>query len=213
MYIPQLSKYSYTFPDPREASDEGLLAWGGDLNENRLLTAYRNGIFPWYNEDDPILWWSPNPRLVLYLNDLKVSKSLKRNIKKYEVKFDTNFKEVIKACRDIRDETWINREIIEKYTNLHKMGFANSVETYYKGELIGGLYGISIGRVFCGESMFSKKSDASKVALYHLVERLKRLNFHFIDCQIPTNHLKSMGAIEISRERFLNELKKALNLL
>ncbi len=213
MYIPQLSKYSYTFPNPREASDEGLLAWGGDLNENRLLTAYRNGIFPWYNENDPILWWSPNPRLVLYLNDLKVSKSLKRNIKKYEVKFDTNFKEVIKACRDIRDETWINREIIEKYTNLHKMGFANSVETYYKGELVGGLYGISIGRVFCGESMFSKKSDASKVALYHLVERLKRLNFHFIDCQIPTNHLKSMGAIEISRDRFLNELKKALNLL
>ena len=215
MYIPKkVSEFSYTFPDPNESNDEGLIAWGEDLDINRILTAYRNGIFPWFNNGDPVLWWSPNPRLVFYLDDFKVSRSLKKSINKYEVRFNTNFKEVIQSCRDIRidkEGSWIVDDIIFQYTKLHDMKIAQSVETYFEGELIGGLYGLVIGSVFCGESMFSKKSDASKVALYHLVERLKRHKFDMIDCQIPSNHLKSLGAIEISRERFLKELKDGLN--
>jgi len=212
--IPQVSRYSYIFPNPREASKEGLVAWGGDLNPNRILSAYRQGIFPWYNENDPILWWSPDPRLVLFFDDLKISKSLNRNLKKYEVRFDTNFEEVIKKCRDIRllkdENTWILEEVIEQYIEIHEMGFAMSVETYHEGELIGGLYGILMGGVFCGESMFSSKSDASKVALVKLADKLQSEGYDFIDCQVPSEHLKSMGACEIGRDEFLELLEKAL---
>jgi leucyl/phenylalanyl-tRNA--protein transferase len=213
--IPQVNRYSYTFPNPRDASREGLVAWGGDLNPNRILSAYRQGIFPWYNDNDPILWWSPDPRLVLFFDDLKISKSLQRNLNKYEVRFDTNFKKVVQKCRDIRllknENTWILEEVIEKYTEIHKMGFAMSAETYYDGELVGGLYGILMGRVFCGESMFALKSDASKVALVRTAQKLQYEGYDFIDCQVPSDHLKSLGAKEISRDQFLDMLEKSLN--
>jgi len=205
-----LDKYSYSFPDPLYACDEGILAYGGDLSSTRLITAYTKGIFPWYNKTDPILWWSPNPRLVLDLSEFKISKSLKKTINKniFEIKFDTNFKEVMNQCSKINREgqegTWILPETIEAYTKLFEMKFAHSFEAYYNGELVGGGYGINIGNIFCGESMFSKMNDASKVALYYLVQRLKQNDFILIDCQIPTPHLESLGAKKIPREEFLS---------
>jgi len=212
--IPQINRYYHTFPNPRDSSKEGLVAWGGDLNPNRILSAYRQGIFPWYNDSDPILWWSPDPRLVLFFDEIKISKSLKRNLKKYEVKFDTNFEEVIKKCREIRvsngENTWILEDVIEQYIEIHKMGFAMSVETYHKGELIGGLYGILMGKVFCGESMFALKRDASKVALVRLAQKLESEGYDFIDCQVPSEHLKSMGAKEVERDEFLDMLNMGL---
>jgi leucyl/phenylalanyl-tRNA--protein transferase len=210
-----LNKYSHIFPDPKFACDEGILAYGGDLDPNRIITAYRNGIFPWYNENDPILWWSPNPRLILELNEFKVSKTLQKSINKniFEVKFDTNFTQVMIECQKIKrnkqNKTWINNEVIKAYTKIHEMGFAHSFEAYLDGELVGGGYGIVIGDIFCGESMFSKVNDSSKVALYHLVQRLKKKNFRLIDCQIPTTHLKSLGAKTINRENFLNIIHSA----
>ncbi len=214
IYIPKLSKYSYVFPNPREASKKGLLAWGGDLNKDRVLQAYTQGIFPWYNADDPILWWSPDPRLVLFTKDLKVSKSLKRSMKKFEIKIDTNFDKVIKSCRSVRvenqEDSWINDELIDLFIALHIDGFAHSIETYYEGELVGGLYGLSIGGMFCGESMFSTKSDASKAALVALCSKMDEVGGDFIDCQIPTDHLISMGAKEMKRDEFLNLVDKSL---
>ena len=175
------------------------------------MSAYLQGIFPWFNEDDPILWWSPDPRLILYPDDIKISKSLKKSIKRYEVKIDTNFLAVMKNCRDVRvkkgESSWIFDDLIKSYEKLHKRGLVKSFETYYDGELVGGLYGVDLGDVFCGESMFSIKTDASKVALVALCEYCKKNNYKFIDCQIPTDHLKSMGAVEISREEFLKLLK------
>jgi leucyl/phenylalanyl-tRNA--protein transferase len=213
--IPKLSQFNYIFPDPRLAPPEGLVAWGGDLNPNRILSAYKQGIFPWYNEDDPILWWSPNPRLVLYFNDLKISKSLQKSLNKYEVKFNTDFKAVIEKCRDVRalknEGTWIFKDVIQAYQEIFDMGFAMSVETYHEGELIGGLYGVLMGRVFCGESMFALKNDASKVALVRLSQKLQDEGYDFIDCQVPSDHLKSMGACEISRDEFLYALERALS--
>ena len=216
LIISKIDKYSYIFPDPRYSSKEGLVAFGGDLNPNRLLSAYKKGIFPWYSEGDPILWWSPDPRFILYPDDLKISKSLKKTLKKniFEIKIDTNFYEVIKNCSQIKrknqEGTWILPEIIEAFVKLHEMGFAHSIEVYKDSELVGGLYGISLGAAFFGESMFSKVSDASKVALVKLVEISKKFEFDFIDCQIPSEHLKRMGAIEIDRDRFLDELQIAL---
>lgn len=210
MNILPLTKYSYSFPDPLYACDEGVLAYGGDLSTTRLITAYTKGIFPWYNKTDPILWWSPNPRLILDLNEFKLSKSLKKTIAKniFEIKFDTNFEQVMIECSKINREgqkgSWILPEIIEAYKKLHEMKFAHSFEAYFEGELVGGGYGINIGNIFCGESMFSKKNDASKVALYHLVQRLKSSGFIMIDCQIPTPHLESLGAKKIPRDKFLN---------
>ncbi len=210
--IPKLTQYNYFFPDPRLAPKEGLVAWGGDLDPDRVISAYLNGIFPWYNEDDPILWWSPDPRLILYPNDLKISKSLKKSFKKYTIRIDHDFSQTIRACRDVRvkngEGSWIIDDIIECYEELHKRGLVKSFETYYDGELVGGLYGVDLGRVFCGESMFSKCRDASKVALIALSEYCKKNGYDFIDCQVPTNHLKSMGAVEVSRNKFLNMLKE-----
>ena len=210
--IPEVSHFNYIFPDPRLGTSEGLIAWGGDLNPNRILSAYMKGIFPWYNKEDPILWLSPDPRLVLYPKDIKISKSLKKSIKKYEVKINTNFEDVIKNCRDVRvkkgESSWIFDDIIDAYKKLYENKLVMSFETHYKDELIGGLYGVDLGDVFCGESMFSKRSDASKVALVALCEFCEKNGYRFIDCQIPTDHLKKMGAVEISRERFLALLNK-----
>ncbi|HHD74632.1 MAG TPA: leucyl/phenylalanyl-tRNA--protein transferase [Nitratifractor sp.] len=213
-YIPELSKYSFVFPNPKDAGSEGLLAFGGGLEPNRILTAYRKGIFPWFNADDPVLWWSPDPRLLLYPKDFKVRKSFRKVLRNrnYIVKFDHNFEHTIKMCAKIREAegTWLIKEMQEAYTQLHHMGFAHSIEVYEGDEFIGGLYGIAMGRAFFGESMVSLKPDASKIALKALSDVLEKKNYKFIDCQVPTPHLQSMGATLIEREVFLDELEEAL---
>ena len=204
------------FPLPEEAMPDGLLAVGGDLSVQRLLLAYSMGIFPWYSEGDPILWWSPDPRLVMDLSGLKVSKSLKRVIKKetFKVTMDKDFNSVINQCsaaeRRGDEGTWIVGDMIAAYNTLHMAGFAHSVETWEDGKLAGGLYGVSIGRAFFGESMFSEKSDASKVAMVYLVSALKSWGSDFIDCQVTTSHLVRLGAHEIPRSEFLRRLSKVL---
>ncbi|MDD3774743.1 MAG: leucyl/phenylalanyl-tRNA--protein transferase [Sulfurovaceae bacterium] len=206
----------HIFPNPRNASDEGLLAFGGDLSPSRLLTAYKKGIFPWYSKGDPILWWSPDPRLLLYPSQFKVSKSFRKTLKskKFEVKFDTNFSDVIRACaytpREGQNGTWILPEMQEAYLELHRQGFAHSVESYIDGKLVGGLYGIAIGKAFFGESMFSHVSDASKVVFKALSDVLALRSYDFIDCQIPTEHLKSLGAVVVCRDEFLDSLKATI---
>ena len=210
--IPQLSKYELIFPDPNDADENGIVAWGGDLNPSRLLRAYQNGIFPWYGKDEAILWWSPNPRLIMELADFKTSRSLKKSVKKFKYKFDANFSEVIRACgavqRNNQNGTWIQPDIIEAFEELHGMGMAHSIESYQDGVLVGGVYGLSIGKLFCGESMFAIKNDASKAAYSVLIKHLKKWGYDFIDCQVPTDHLKSLGAKEVTREYFLQRLKK-----
>lgn len=199
----------FIFPDPRNADDSGLLAYGGDLNPQRVLKAYMCGIFPWPHKDYPLLWFSPKTRALLYPKNLKISRSFKKSIKKYEVRFDTNFKAVIKNCATIKrgdNDTWIDKEMISSYVELFKLGYAHSVETYFEGELIGGLYGVSIGNLFCGESMFSKRSDASKVALYELCKLYEKFD-GIIDAQIQNDHLKSLGVIEVSRDEYLKILE------
>ena len=195
-----------------------LLAVGGDLSPERLLSAYASGIFPWYDENSPILWWSLDPRLVMSFDKLHVSRRVKRKIrnKKYKVTLDTDFEQVIRNCamkfRPGQAGTWIVPEMIDAYIKLHKLGFAHSVEVWNEsGKLSGGLYGISLGKVFSGESMFFIEPDASKVGFSYLVQYLKNREFHFIDCQQPTDHLKSLGAEEISRELFLEKLDEALD--
>lgn len=204
-----------SFPPVSTATEDGLLAYGGDLSPQRLILAYRNGIFPWYNADDPILWWSPDPRLVLFTDEFILRKSLKKRFKHFEIKFDTAFKEVMLACASVPREgqngTWIIPEVIQGYCALHDMGYAHSVEAWQDGELVGGLYGVCIGKVFFGESMFTKVRDASKVAFAHLVQRLHAEGFEMIDCQIASNHLKSLGAREINRELFLEHLYQGVN--
>jgi leucyl/phenylalanyl-tRNA--protein transferase len=200
------------FPPPHYADPDGLLAVGGDLSPERLLLAYRQGIFPWYSEETPPLWWSPNPRLVLFPNEFKVSKSLQRVLKKnlFEVTLDRAFLEVIRHCAAARREhgegTWIVPEMADAYHLLHRLGYAHSVESWQEGELVGGLYGVAMGRIFFGESMFTGKTDASKVALVRLVQLLRQWDFELIDCQVTTAHLKSFGAREISRKEFLDRL-------
>jgi len=204
------------FPDPKLADDEGLIAQGGELSPEFLLSAYCQGIYPWFCEGEPILWWSPNPRMVLLPEKFKVRKSLRQVINKstFELKIDTAFRKVIKNCSRIprpgQDETWITKDIIEGYVKLHKLGYAHSFESYFNGELVGGLYGISIGNCFFGESMFYTKTDASKVAFYHLVQFALRNNFAFIDAQQATEHLQSLGAELIPRSDFLALLKTSL---
>ncbi|MBN2823975.1 MAG: leucyl/phenylalanyl-tRNA--protein transferase [Campylobacterales bacterium] len=208
----------YIFPNPRFASDEGLLAYGGDLSPNRLLKAYSKGIFPWYNAQDPILWWSPNPRMVLYPDSFKVSKSFRRRLRNntFKVHFDRDFRSVIEHCSSTvrkgqSGRTWITSEIKEAYTKLHEMGFAHSVEAYdANDELIGGLYGISLGGGFFGESMFSLQKDGSKIALKGLSDLLLKEGFDFIDCQLTTEYLISIGAEEVDRDIFLDELDATL---
>jgi len=210
--IPQINRYELKFPHPNQANEDGIVAWGGDLTPSRLIKAYQSGIFPWYAKDEPILWWSPNPRLIMELDDFKLSRSLKKSMKKFEYKFDTNFKKVITRCgtkdRNNQDGTWIQDDIIEAYETLHGMGHVHSIESYQDGELVGGLYGVVVGKIFCGESMFADVSDASKSAYAVLIKHLKKWGYEFIDCQVPTDHLKSLGAKEVSREYFLNRLEK-----
>ncbi|MDC8002765.1 leucyl/phenylalanyl-tRNA--protein transferase [Aureisphaera galaxeae] len=202
------------FPPHEYTTEEGLLALGGDLSSERLLLAYRSGIFPWFSEGEPILWWSPDPRMVLFPDELKVSKSLKRTLKKeiFKVTFNTHFSEVIQQCaqkvRPGQESTWITQEMIEAYEKLHEMGHAKSVEVWKDDRLVGGLYGIDLPeyKVFCGESMFSHESDASKVGFYYWVQELKSREYRLIDCQIHTAHLESLGAKEIPRSTFMRLL-------
>lgn len=204
------------FPPARLARYDGLLCVGGDLSYPRLLNAYKNGIFPWFSTGEPILWWSPEPRLVLYPDRIKISKSLKKKIRKelFAITMDRAFKRVIEACADSRIDagidTWLVDGMIEAYIELHQRGIAHSVEAWQDGELVGGLYGISLGRIFFGESMFSLVTDASKVALAALCRHLKAEDFDMIDCQVTTDHLLSMGAEEITREEFLLKLEISL---
>ena len=192
----------------------GLLAAGADLSLERLLAAYRRGIFPWFNPGEPILWWSPDPRLVLFPDELRVSSSLKRVLKKgiFQVTMDRAFREVIVQCAELRkgrgEDTWITPKMIEAYTRLHEMGYVHSVESWLEGNLVGGLYGVALGKAFFGESMFALRTDASKVAMVHLVRFLKERDFALIDCQQSTQHLKSFGAREIARSEFLRLLAR-----
>jgi leucyl/phenylalanyl-tRNA--protein transferase len=202
--------------DTALAHPNGLLAAGGDLLSQRLIEAYRCGIFPWFNEGDPILWWSPDPRMVLFPAELKISRSLRKTLKKanYTIRADSAFRQVVQACaapRKGRPGTWIHDEMIAAYTALHEMGLAHSIETWMEGELVGGLYGVSQGKMFFGESMFSRTTNASKVAFVHLVRHLERRGFKMIDCQMKTAHLASFGAREISRKEFSLKLKELVN--
>jgi leucyl/phenylalanyl-tRNA--protein transferase len=197
------------------ASPNGLLCAGGDLSPRRLLDAYRQGIFPWFSEGDPILWWSPDPRMVLFPEELKVSRSLRRVVARgtYEIRFDTDFRSVIQACAAPRDGhagTWIVPQMVEAYTKLHELGFAHSVEAWHEGALAGGLYGLALGHVFFGESMFTRAPDASKAALVALVARLRERDFRVIDCQQATRHLASLGAREIPRKAFAQLLGESI---
>jgi leucyl/phenylalanyl-tRNA--protein transferase len=207
MPVFRLSK-QVVFPPPELAEESGLLAVGGDLSPERLIAAYSRGIFPWYGEGDPILWWFTSPRLVLFPAELRISRRLARYVRNtgFHVTVDTAFPEVIGMCADIRTdarrETWISTEMRQAYIRLHHLGYAHSVECWCDGALIGGLYGIALDRVFFGESMFSAVSNASKIALIHLVARLREKSFQMIDCQMTTQHLLRLGAREITGERF-----------
>jgi leucyl/phenylalanyl-tRNA---protein transferase len=204
------------FPHPSLAEPDGLLAIGGDLSPERLLLAYTNGIFPWYDKDEPLLWWTPDPRCVLFPPKFLPSKSLRSLINKklFEIKFDTAFKKVIEFCANVnrkgQNGTWITPEMIEAYTHLHELGFAHSVESFYQGQLVGGLYGVAIGKAFFGESMFYAVSNASKVAFFYLIEKLRQWKFEIIDIQITSEHLINMGAEEISRDEFLSILNESV---
>jgi leucyl/phenylalanyl-tRNA--protein transferase len=204
------------FPSPNLATQEGLLAVGGDLCRERLLLAYSMGIFPWFSNPEPIMWWSPDPRLVLYPDELRVSRSLQKTIKKgvFQITLDQAFEQVISECAKVRrkqnEGTWIVPDMIDAYCELHISGFAHSVETWQNDALVGGLYGVSLGNCFFGESMFTHATNASKVAFVALVEHLKANSFDLIDCQVTTGHLVSFGAREIPRDMFLEQLKQSL---
>ncbi len=205
------------FPDPRQADAEGLVAYGGDLSPERLLSAYSQGIFPWPQEkNDPLFWFSPDPRVVLLPHQIHIGRSLKKILKKapFEIRCDTAFEAVMQACAKAKrkeDEgTWIIPKMIPAYCRLHRLGFAHSVEAWQDGTLVGGLYGISLGAAFFGESLFTQVSNASKIALVTLLHQLQHWNFHFVDCQMRTNLVDSLGAIDWEREFFLDALKKAL---
>lgn len=208
-----------TFPDPNDAlsSPNVLIALGGDLSPDRILQAYRMGIFPWFNPEEPILWWSPDPRFVLFPHELKISKSLKKTLKKqpYEIRFNTAFAAVIQACAGVqRPEqlgTWLSEEMQEAYCQLHAMGYAHSAEAWYHGQLVGGLYGVKIGKVFYGESMFHLMPDASKVAWVNMVQHLILQGVELIDCQMETAYLASFGARPLARSGFLQLLAKLVD--
>jgi leucyl/phenylalanyl-tRNA--protein transferase len=201
------------FPPVSEANPDGILAIGGDLSPQRLLLAYKSGIFPWFEQGEPIFWWSPSPRMVLFLDELVVSKSMRNILNRdiFKVTFNQNFREVISNCqkikRDGQNGTWITNDMIEAYCKLHELGIAKSVEVWQNEELVGGLYGIDLGHIFCGESMFSKVSNASKVAFIALVNQLKKGNCNLLDCQVYNEHLESLGCREIDRTDFMEILK------
>ena len=201
------------FPPVETASPDGIVAFGGDLSSERLLLAYNSGIFPWFEDDEPILWWSPPERMVLFFEDLKISKSMRTIIyqKKFKVTFNTAFREVIHNCKKIsrKDQmgTWITDNMLEAYCKLHELGIAKSVEVWENDELVGGLYGVDLGHVFCGESMFSKVSNASKMAFIALAKQLEMANYRLLDCQVYNDHLASLGCVEIDREDFLSVLQ------
>ena len=204
------------FPPVTEADEEGILAIGGDLSTQRLLLAYRNGIFPWYTDDEPIIWWCPNPRFVLFPDEIKISKSMRAVVKKQTYSFTINncFNNVIKNCKTINREgqsgTWISEEVIDAYTKLHNLGYAFSAETWKNNKLVGGLYGVKMGNIFFGESMFSLSPNASKFAFIQLVQHLKNEGVKLIDCQVYTNHLESLGAKMIDRNDFMRLLEQHL---
>lgn len=202
------------FPNPGDAEQDpnGLLAIGGDLSSERLLQAYKRGVFPWFSEDQPLLWWSPDPRMVLRPDELRVSRSLRKTLRRnrFEVSMDQAFEEVIRGCAQPRpneDGTWLVPEMIDAYCDFHRLGYAHSIETWLDGELVGGLYGVALGRIFFGESMFSRANDASKVALVYLVERVRQWGFKLIDCQVYTEHLETMGAKQIPRDDFQHQVE------
>lgn len=205
------------FPDPRHAPADRFFAYGGNLAAGTLLKAYSMGIFPWYTEYSPVLWWSPDPRCILFPDKHKLSRNMRRLLRagKFNTTFDSGFRQVIQACSQVarpgQDGTWILPEMVEAYCKLHDAGYAHSVEVWLENELVGGLYGVAIGRVFCGESMFSLRPDASKVALAMLVERMKNRQYAFIDCQNPTPHLLKQGAEIIRRDQFLDMLAIAVD--
>ena len=219
--VPWLEQGTPFPPVTRALADpNGLLAAGGELSVERLLDAYRHGIFPWYSDGQPVLWWSPDPRMVLFPREFDLSRSLKKRIRRtdYEVRVDTVFTRVMRGCAEPREGregemsgTWITPEMLNAYTKLHKRGYAHSVETWMRGELVGGLYGVTIGRMFFGESMFTRETDASKIALAFLVRQLERWDFGMIDCQMSTEHLASLGAREIPRADFMRRLAKLVN--
>ena len=200
------------FPSPEQASDEGIVAVGGDLKPERVMLAYRKGIFPWFESDDFLLWWSPDPRMVLFPDQVKISKSMRAVLRKkqFEVTFNKAFDDVVEACAKVKrfgqNGTWITPGLMEVYSTLYTQGHAHSVEVWEEGVLVGGLYGIDLGTVFCGESMFSKANNASKVALISLAKELKKNKYELIDFQVPTQHLASMGAESIPRSEFLTYL-------
>ena len=200
----------YIFPHPSNADKHGIVAYGGDLNPLRILEAYKSGIFPWFESDQNLMWWSPDPRMILYTDKFKVSKSFKAFLKKsnYKVTFNKDFESVINSCANIKrinqKGTWITEGLIKSFIDLHKMGKAISVEVWEDNDIVGGLYGLDLDDVFCGESMFSKSSNASKIALYYLTKELRKNNYRFIDCQVPSEHLKSLGGEIISRSNFLD---------
>lgn len=208
----------YYFPDVNQADADGLLAIGGDLSVPCLLKAYSSGIFPWFSSGDPILWWSPDPRMVLFPDEFKLTKNLKKIIDRgvFQVTFDQSFSEVIRNCASINrpgrqvGESWITDSMTKAYISLHNVGFAHSVETWREGQLVGGLYGVSLGRMFFGESMFHLETDASKVALFHLVEKLKQWHFDLIDAQQDTTHMRNMGGRTIPRKDFIHLLNQTL---
>lgn len=211
--IYQLNDDDCFFPPVDHANPDGLLAFGGDLSPQRLIMAYANGIFPWYSEYEPILWWSLDPRLIIRPGEMKVSKSLRHTLRsgKFEMRIDTNFREVMLHCantpREGQDGTWIIDDMVEAYCHLYELGIAHSFETYQNDTLVGGLYGLAIGKAFFGESMFHTVTDASKVAFYHLHQFLRNNDFKLIDCQQETKHLMSLGAYSVPRSEFLKELK------
>jgi leucyl/phenylalanyl-tRNA--protein transferase len=198
----------YDFPPIELANPHGIIAIGGDLNPIRLINAYKNGIFPWYSEGEPIMWYSPDPRMVLKPSEVYISKSMRKilNEGKFNVTFNQNFEQVIESCqktkRDGQHDTWITKDLKKSMIELHKMGYAKSVEVWLDGKLAGGLYGIDLGYLFCGESMFSSIPNASKVALVSLCKKLDQENYPLLDCQVYTEHLESLGAYEISRKEF-----------
>ena len=201
------------FPDVSLTHSSGIIALGGDLSPQRLLLAYKSGIFPWFEDGEPITWWSPNPRMVLFLDELVVTKSMRNILNRdtFTVTFNQNFREVISNCQQIKRDgqngTWITNDMIEAYCKLHELGIAKSVEVWQDGQIVGGLYGIDLGHIFCGESMFSKVSNASKVAFITLVRHLKQENYKLLDCQVYNEHLESLGCREIPREDFISILK------